>query len=246
MKSLQWLALLAVAYISMASTCRPLTSQDFSKMKPRIEMQKGACFGSCPVYKLTIYQGGIAAYEGQRFTERVGLHTKKLSSEAYKTLIAAFQEAEMWSFQNTYKAEVPDLPTVTITYYEGDQVKSVKGKDGRPTKIIELEKMLTAIADSGGWERQSGEGNSYGVEDGVIANELIVNLSPEVDASVWVIQFAKQDMQIVKRISPESPYWLFRYNPNTVAPTEMLETVRRDPYVLSAEFNRQLNIAPRN
>lgn len=239
------LALLGIAYIMTASTCRPLTTNDMTKLKPRIEMFKGACFGSCPVYKLTIYEGGIASFEGQQFTDRMGLHTKKMEPAAYRELIKTFEEAQLWGYQNLYKAEVPDLPTVTITYYEGTQVKAIKGKDGRPAKIMELERMLTAIADAGGWERQAGNSNNYGMPNDIIANELIVNLSPEVDAAVWVIQFAKQDMQIVKRISPNSPYWLFRFNADRGSPNEVLEAVRRDPYVLSAEFNRQMNTQPR-
>ena len=113
------------------------------------------------------------------------------------------------------------------------------------SKSEQLEDILTKIADSGGWERQA-EGSNYGMPPGVIANELIVNLSAQVDPSVWIIQFAKQDMQIVKRLSPNSPYWLFRFNADRVSPNEMLDWVRRDPYVLSAEFNQQVNASPRN
>jgi hypothetical protein len=244
MRILRLLSLGIIAFIMMAATCRPFGPPDLSKLKPRIEMEKGPCFGSCPIFKLTIYEGGIAAYEGLRFTERVGLHTKQLEMNQYRELLRAFQEANMWSFQNAYKAQIPDLPTVTITYYEEGNSKTVKGKDGRPAKIEELEAMLDKIATAGGWAA-SETGNNYGMPDDLIADELIVNLSPEVDPSVWIIQFAKQDMQIVKRISPNSPYWVFRYNPDRIAPQEMLELVRREPYVLSAEFNRRVSGEPR-
>lgn len=236
---LHLLSIGALAFITMAATCRPFGPVDLNKLQPRIEMEKGPCFGSCPVYKLTIYEGGVAAYEGRRFTDRVGLHTKQLEMNQYRDLLRAFQEAKMWSFQNAYKAQVPDLPTVTITYHEDGNSKSVKGKDGRPQKIEELEAMLDKIAGSGGWSA-SATGTNYGMPDNVIANELIVNLSPQVDPNVWIIQFARQDMQIVRRISPNSPYWVFRYNPDRTPPNEMLEMVRRDPYVLSAEFNRRI------
>jgi hypothetical protein len=245
MRVLHLLILLLGAGIFMASTCRPLTTKDLDKLTPRIEMEKGPCYGSCPVYTLTIYEGGVAAYNGQRFTTRQGLHTKLLEANAYRELIKTFQSANLWSYQNAYKAQIPDLATITITYYEGDQSKSIKGKDGRPVKIEELEKLLTAIADSGGWERQAA-GENYGMPPNIIANELIVNLSAEADPNVWIIQFAKQDLQIVKRLSPNSPYWLFRFNADRIGPNEMLEWVRRDPYVLSAEFNQQINGTPRN
>lgn len=245
MRTLHLLILVFSAFVFLAATCRPLTTQDLDKLNPRIEMFKGPCFGSCPVYKLTVYEGGVVAYEGQRFTNRVGLHTKLLDQNTYRQLIQEFESSNFWNFQNAYKAQIPDLSTVTITYYKDDKVKSVKGKDGRPAKILDLEERLTEIADSGGWERQS-SGPNYGMPENVIADELLVNLSQEVDPNVWIIQFTSQDLQIVKRLSPNSPYWLFRFNPERINPSEMLEMVRRDQYVLSAEFNKRRDASPRD
>ncbi len=245
MPKLHFLILAASAFIFLAATCRPLTTKDLDKLDPRIEMFKGPCFGSCPVYKLTIYEGGVVSYEGQQFTNRIGLHTKLLDQATYRSLIKDFEESNFWNFQNAYKAQIPDLATVTISYHDGEQSKSVKGKDGRPTKIMELEEKLTAIAESGGWEQQAA-GSNYGMPDNVIADELLVNLSTQVDPNVWIIQFSKQDMQIVKRLSPNSPYWLFRFNPERINPEEMLGLVRRNEYVLSAEFNKTMNLSPRN
>lgn len=245
MRMFQLLLLVAAGFILLAATCRPLTTKDLSELEPRIKMFKGPCFGSCPVYTLTIYEGGVVAYEGQRFTNRVGLHTKLMDTNTYRELIKTFEDANMWSFQNAYKAQIPDMATVTITYYKDSESKEVKGKDGRPAKIVELEDILTKIADSGGWEQQNG-GDNYGMPESVVADELLVNLSQEVDPSVWIIQFAKQDMQIVKRLSPNSPYWLFKFNADRMAPNEMLQWVQRDPYVLSAEFNKRVNATGRN
>lgn len=237
--------ILALAFITMAATCRPFGgTQDITKLKPRIEMDKGPCYGTCPVFKLTIYEGGVAAYEGKRFTDRVGLHTKQMDMEAYRNLLKAFQEASLWNYQNAYKAQIPDLATVTITYHEDGNSKSIKGKDGRPEKIEELEAMLDRIANSSGWTADSGGGN-YGMPKDIIANELIVNVSEQVDPNVWVIQYAKQGMQVLKRLSPNSPYWLFSYNPDRIAPNEMLNLIRQDAYVLSAEFNRNVSVDPR-
>lgn len=244
MKLLPALVLSALAFILMASSCRTFGVQDLDKMQAKIEFQKGACFGSCPVFKMVIYQGGLATYEGQRFTDRMGLHAKQLDGETYKELVKAFDAANIWNFQNTYKAQVPDLPTVTITYYKDDNVKTIKGKDGRPDKVVELEKMLNKVAESGGWQKQE-EDSASNLPDNVIANELIVNLAQGTDANVWIIQYAKQDMQLVKRISPNSPYYLFKYDTNRMEPNKMLDMVRRSPDVVSAEFNKEVKANPR-
>ncbi|MEO0875077.1 MAG: DUF6438 domain-containing protein, partial [Bacteroidota bacterium] len=126
MRMLQLLILVAATFILLAATCRPLSTKDLDSLEPRIEMFKGPCFGSCPVYKLKIYEGGVAAYEGQRFTNRIGLHTKLLDQNTYRDLINAFEESNFWSYQNIYKAQIPDLPTVTLTYHKDGETKSVK------------------------------------------------------------------------------------------------------------------------
>ena len=244
MKYIPIISFIALAFILMASTCRPFGPQDLDKLKPLVELRKGPCFGSCPVFEMIIYEGGLASYEGERFTNRLGMHTKQLDVETFKNVINAFEEADVWQYQNAYKAQIPDMATVTVVYHKDGNTKSVKGKDGRPAKIVELGKMLDAIAQSGGWERHL-TATASNLPEGTISNELIVNLARDVDPSVWIIQFSRQEMNIVKRISPTSPYWLFRFNASAMDPNEMLERVRRDPYVLSAEFNKKVNANPR-
>lgn len=239
MRALHTFSIIALGFVLMAATCRPFQEDDITKMTKQVEMSKSPCFGSCPVFTLTIYEGGMASYEGKRFTDRMGLHTKRLSDDQYWEIVDAFEEANVWRFQNAYKAQIPDLPTVTITYHKDGNSKQIKGKDGRPAKVMELEQLLDGIANSGGWEQQGSSGN-FGMPEEVIANEIIVNLSSEVDPNVWIIQFAKQEMRVKNRISPNSPYWVFIYNPNIMAPEEMIGFVRRDPYVIGAEFNRRV------
>ncbi len=244
MKYIPIIAFIALAFILMASTCRPFGPQDLSKLQPLVELKKGPCFGSCPVFEMIIYEGGWVSYEGERFTNRIGMYTKQIDVATFKEVINAFEDADVWQYQNAYKAQIPDMATVTVVYHKDGNTKSIKGKDGRPAKIVELEKMLNKIAESSGWERKTGT-STYDVPKGTIANELIVNLARDVDPAVWIIQFSRQEMNIVKRISPNSPYWLFRYNTNKMDPNEMLERVRRDPYVLSAEFNKEVKANPR-
>lgn len=236
MRPLHLLTLLALGYLTLAATCRPITEESLATMTKRVEMKKEPCFGSCPVFTLTIYEGGRATYEGERFTERVGTFTKDLGTATYEEVIKAFEAANFQQFQSVYRAQVPDLATVTITYHREGESKSVKGKDGRPEAVLELESMLDGIANSGGWERLSAPESD--LPPGTIANELIVQLADEVDPKVWIIQYAKQGMAIKERISPNNHYWLVTYDTSIIPAKEMIDWVRRDPYVLSAEYNK--------
>ena len=37
-----------------------------------IRLSRGACFGTCPIYEVTVAADGTANWNGERFVERVG------------------------------------------------------------------------------------------------------------------------------------------------------------------------------
>ncbi len=232
------LALAAMAVL-MLSNCKMLSkSTNLDELTEIIEMKKGPCFGNCPVFTLTIYNNGVAAYEGERFTDRMGVYTKVLDKETFESIKTDFRLANFFQFQDAYRAQIPDLQTVTITYWENGRSKSVLGKDGRPETVVKLEENLDKIANSTGWEAKEVPGSD--LPGNVIANEIIVQLSNQVKAEDWVRKYAKQDMKVVKALSPNGYYWLVSFNETIIDPKQMLQFVREDPYVINAEFNKKL------
>ncbi len=228
--------LLGVAFLFSACPAG-LVGGDLSRQEKIIEMEKGPCFGRCPIFKLTIYKNGMAAYEGERYTDRLGLHVKLLPKSTFEEIKQQFRDADLWRYRNVYKGRIPDLQTVTITYHEDGESKSITGKDGRPEVVMELESALDEIANSKGWT-QKGE-PTYGLPDNVIANELIVQLAGSVNVETWVRRFREYRLQPVEEISPGRNYWLLTFDTKTIEPPRMLERVRADRDVVGAEFNKK-------
>ena len=79
---------------------------------------------------------------------------------------------------------------------------------------------------------------SYGLPTHVVANELIIQLIDDVEPTTWVKKYAKQKMTVVKSL-PNGLYWVVKYNTEIMPPREMLGFIRKDDFVLSAEFNRR-------
>lgn len=79
------LTLLSLLCLQACNSSQGLGSND--KKVKIIEMKKGPCFGRCAVFTLSIYDNGTATYEGERFTNRLGLHTKQLGNAAFKELV---------------------------------------------------------------------------------------------------------------------------------------------------------------
>ncbi len=226
--------------ILLAGACDP-TSQlpRLEEAGKRIEISKGPCMGQCPVYTLTVYNNGLATYRGERFTEKEGLFVKKLDKETYEQLLQSFDNTNLWQFNTVYPTEFPDLPTVSITYFdeEGNR-KQVIGKDSRPQPVLELEKLLDAVANGTGWTTRDGQRSVATAGRTTAPPELIVQLDPGVSPQAWVIPYVQYELTIKEGISPNGNYWLFTFNPATIDPQQLLDRIRQDRYVYSAQFNR--------
>lgn len=224
---------------SLIATCRSSKNKNLAELKKVAEMKKGPCFGRCPVFTLTIYDNGLASFEGERFTDRLGLYVKNLTPAKTKEVKEAFKAANLWQYKDVYRGRIPDLQTVTVVYHEGTEVKSITGKDGRPDVVMELEAMLDKIVDEEGWELKNKPKND--LPSNVIANELIVEISKRIDVNVWSRKYAKQNLQVVKSLSPNGLFWLVSFDDQIIPPKQMLEFIKNDPDVISAEFNKKLS-----
>jgi len=72
--------------------------------------------------------------------------------------------------------------------------------------------------------------------------EIIVQLAPGVQASAWIIGYGKQNVQLVRRLSPNGDYYLITSDPNIMGAEEMLEFLRQDESVLGAQKNQPVEV----
>lgn len=228
---------LALTILLAGSSCGTLLKDtDLEDLNKVVEMSMGPCYGNCPVYTLTVYDNGIVAYKGERFTERKGVHIRDIGRTKLKELKAELVKANLWQFPNAFKSQIPDLPAVTIEYFENGESKRIRGKDGRPPQVLRIQELLEQIVNSGDWKLKTPM--EPGGPDDFIPNELIVQLDQEVQTEQWARQYAKQELRVIKRLAPNNTYWLVRYNTDIMPPNEMLRWIRQDPDVIKAEFNR--------
>lgn len=225
-----FLALLTYACLD---TPKPLKVKESQKV---IEMSKSPCFGNCPEYNITIYETGIATFQGIRNTDRLGLFMKKIGQERVQQIINKCVSANLMQFQDVYKSDVPDLQTVTIVYYEGKEKKTIAGKRERPLKVLEIEELLDEIAFSADWEKV--EDAPSDLPPGVIANELVVKLNRNVEALAWSKRYAQEDLKLKKVLSADKTFWLVTFDDRVIDSQEMLQILRQDRDVFSVQYNQ--------
>ena len=227
-----------VAIAFMFTGCGASANMSLNNMDKVIEMTKGPCYGRCPVFTLTVYDKGIVSYKGERYTDRLGTYVKKLEKEEMERLLREFKNANLWQYKDAYRGRIPDMQSVSISYYDGSRKKTVTGKEIRPNSVKWLESLLDQVAQSQtGWVQK--EAPKEQAPDYIVPNELVIELAEGVDPEEWAKSYVQADMLLEKRLN-DTEYWIFSFDDGLITPNVILEQVRTDKDVISAEFNKQI------
>ena len=227
-------ALVLVLALSL-TYCKTIpTTAELESLTKVIELEKGPCYGECSIFTLTIYENGIIQYKGEEFTEKKGVFIKTMPQNDLRKLVKSFRDAGFFSFQEAYRSNIPDLQTISITFNDGGRSKTVVGKDNRPEALMELQSQLEKIADTkDDWKKKSDKGG----EGDEASKEIIVNLVKGVSTEEWLDKYKAQKVQLKETLSPTGNYILITFDTEITSPEDMLNNIRQDPDVFSAEFN---------
>jgi hypothetical protein len=77
---------------------------------PVITLERGACFGTCPVYKLSIFADGRVEYEGKEFVKREGKATGRITPAALKELLREFEKIDYLKLDDSYEVGSKNCP----------------------------------------------------------------------------------------------------------------------------------------
>ena len=123
------------------------TSQNPTKYS-KIQYEAGACFGFCPIFKITINSDRTAVIEADHFTfsktrskdefsqQKEGTFKATIAENDYNKLLNLLEETDLKSLKSEYKNQkVSDLPTsyLRINFTDGT-TKNIEdyGKNGTP------------------------------------------------------------------------------------------------------------------
>lgn len=111
----------------------------------RIELSRGGCYGTCPIYTLSLNKQRLVKYHGKRFVESQGIHEWYLSRLDYKNINLILSRKE-FSKSIDYNMRVQDLAETNLTVYSGNDTIQINHKGEIPqnlkTSIKELESLL--------------------------------------------------------------------------------------------------------
>lgn len=203
-----------------------------------ISMNKGGCFGSCPIYELDIYNNGHCEFTGIDHCYKLGKHTLQLTKEKLKSLKSEFKEANLYQYDDFYESQIPDLPTITISYFEKDTSKTIVGKRERPSQVHKLQFLLEQIAESReGWV--ASDSTFIHKKEQFDDSKIVIQLKNGAQLSRWFNDYREQHgIRIIKQMDNSYDKWLVSYSKKDYTAAEVLELLRSDENVVEAEFLR--------
>ena len=118
-------------------------------------LQRSACYGRCPIYKVTVLRDGTVLWEGERFVKVTGKATAKLSAAALADLAKAFARADFFALQDKYESyDVTDHPSAITIFDDGKRKKTIRhyhGDRSAPKVLDELEERIDEVVGAARW-----------------------------------------------------------------------------------------------
>ena len=132
-----------------------------------ITMQRTECFGTCPVYKLTIFADGRVRYEGSKHVKKKGKAESHISRQKLQELIDEFENIYYFNLNDAY----------------------VRGSKGCPQWVPDMPSAITSLTRIRDGERKTV--NHYHGCHGPDVLELLTRLEDKIDDAVNVNQWIK-------------------------------------------------------
>jgi hypothetical protein len=114
-----------------------------------VAMERGPCFGACPVYRVEVFTDGRVRFEGKRFVKATEVVEAKLSAAQVKA-IADRLAAIDFKWADYTHADMTDMPFIELTH-ETRSLKHYQGDRSAPEGLTKLEDELDVLIGTSKW-----------------------------------------------------------------------------------------------
>jgi hypothetical protein len=150
MKKILQLAIIGLS----AAACSHVGSENPAPKPDSIEfdsvvLQRTACFGTCPVYKVEIRANGQVAYTGAEFVSVKGIRHSSIPRVNVELLTAALRHVKFAQMHERYQVEqdgcvnIPtDLPSLSISVTKAGKTQNVSFYTGCQGPTVPAEELV--------------------------------------------------------------------------------------------------------
>jgi hypothetical protein len=154
-------ACLAVACAPAPQPSADAASRPVPTAPESVTLERGPCFGTCPVYVVTLGRDGSVRFEGRRFVADTGISTGTVPPARVDSLFTELQSAGYFEFADSYRSGdavcrryATDLPTVITEVRLDGRVKRIEHDRGcaeAPAVLSQLENRIDDVAGVARW-----------------------------------------------------------------------------------------------
>lgn len=128
---------------------------------PAVTLERTPCFGTCPVYQVTISRAGTVRFVGKQHVSHQGEATAEIPAARVDSLMGALKAGGYFGFADAYVMDAPacgqyatDSPTVITSASDADRSKTIRhdyGCAGAPPELARLERLIDDVAGTDRW-----------------------------------------------------------------------------------------------
>jgi hypothetical protein len=140
---------------------RPSSGEGVAAAEDYLALERGSCFGTCPVYRVTLTRSGAVTFKGRRFVADSGTSYDSIPAPRADSLFRRLEAAGWSGFAGRYAMGEPgcgrfatDLPTVATEVSLGGSLKRVEHDHGcqdAPEALDRLEQEIDSVAGVARW-----------------------------------------------------------------------------------------------
>ena len=126
---------------SILLSCGLTKKTNTSEIELIIFLQRTACFGTCPIYKIEIFSDGSGIYTGTRFVENIGITKFSLSETQLNLILTKAEAIGFTNMKEEYSEPISDLSTTFIQIKD----KEIRDYTGAPKTLKNLESLIDQL-----------------------------------------------------------------------------------------------------
>jgi hypothetical protein len=113
---------------------------------PLLTLQRGACFGLCPIYSIAAFDDGTLVYMGNANVDKIGISIFEAEASAVASIAQRAEIVGYFNWQDAYEERlITDQSTMITSIRWGDQFKRIVRYDGDPNAPVGLVRIENEI-----------------------------------------------------------------------------------------------------
>ena len=113
--------------------------------QPIFTLEMTPCYGTCPSYKVVVFENDSLTYEGMRHVAKEGKMSRQLPKGTVNQLIEKFRQANFFKFQHQYTSNMSDFPTIYLSFTDRGITKKVRDYYKAPESLKHLETLISDL-----------------------------------------------------------------------------------------------------